>query len=226
MYYKRPMTLAISMVVSLVSLGALSLPARAETEIDSCRTITEPGAYRVNRNLSAVGIGSSCLIVNASFVTLDLGGHVLTGTPGGIGIKLISNGFVPGITHSGTEVRNGTIINFGIGIQTLQSDSIIERVRVLKNFSEGISIAGGAKGVVVRQSISSENNDGIIAVSGNTFQQNVIRKNKRFGIGFITCPSLLVNNSAIENPGGNFNFSTSSSAGCVQSGNVAPIVSN
>lgn len=223
MNMKRQIILPLALTVAMGSLGTSPLPALAVTDITSCSTITEPGSYRVTRNLTASG---DCLVIDASFVSIDLGGHVLTGNgTNGIGIRLNSSGFGPGPKRSGSEVRNGTITNFGRGISTLQSDSLIERVKVLKNSSEGIGVSGGAKGVVIRQSSASENGDGIIAGTENVLQQNVARKNERYGIGFISCPNLLINNIATENGTLNFFFSNAinvPSPACVKSGNFAP----
>ena len=50
--------------------------------ISKCTTISKPGSYVLTRNLTASG---DCLMVAANFVTLDLGGWVITGNGTGTG---------------------------------------------------------------------------------------------------------------------------------------------
>ena len=69
----RPAPALVGVIASVVMLAAG--PALA-AGISKCTKITKPGSYVLTRNLTARG---DCLVVAASFVTLDLGGFVITG---------------------------------------------------------------------------------------------------------------------------------------------------
>jgi parallel beta-helix repeat protein len=71
-------------------------------------TISQPGSYILNSNLTGVGGGQSGIIVTTNNVTIDLQGFELVGVPGsGHGITHLSG------SQSGLTVRNGTVRNWG-----------------------------------------------------------------------------------------------------------------
>ena len=72
----------VGVLVSVVAFSAgpawgdqSSRPALGN-RISKCGTISKPGSYVLTRNLTAIG---DCLVVAANFVTIDLGGWVITG---------------------------------------------------------------------------------------------------------------------------------------------------
>jgi hypothetical protein len=70
--------------------GAQAQDAREQgpTEIEKCQTISKPGSYKLINNLKA-GNNADCLVITASFVTIDLAGFTITGrgSPTGEGIR-------------------------------------------------------------------------------------------------------------------------------------------
>jgi hypothetical protein len=95
-------------------------------------TITTPGYYYLNRNLTASS--GSGITINVDNVVIDLMGFVLSGPP---------VGFVDGITITGNnvEVRNGTVRNWYQGISATGSRCRAINVRAVENFT-GISLLG------------------------------------------------------------------------------------
>ena len=55
---------------------ASSLAQAAPKTLNDCKTITDPGAYVVGKNISASG---DCFVIAADNVNLDLDGFVITG---------------------------------------------------------------------------------------------------------------------------------------------------
>jgi hypothetical protein len=107
--------------VSGVALAAEAAPR----EITKCTTIDKPGSYVLTRNLTTAA--GDCVLVAASFVSLDLDGFVITGPGGELpdGAGVISGG-----TQNFITVRNGAIHNFGVGVG-LGSQAVVEKLRVL-----------------------------------------------------------------------------------------------
>jgi len=67
--------LAGLVLASVVPLGAAALPDEQTTTVDSCRTIDEPGTYRLTSDLETDA--QTCLTVTASDVTIDGDGHAI-----------------------------------------------------------------------------------------------------------------------------------------------------
>ena len=200
-------TLAASVVLGL---SAIAAEAQGPGLISSCQPITQPGSYFLTRNLTATG---SCLTIQANFVTLDLGGFVITGNGTGSGIAATP---IQAIT-----VRNGTVTNFSIGVNFKSAhDATIERLRVIGNSSGGILIQepgatvkdslaadnGGFGGIdvflgapsLVTGSVSRNNSTGIITGSGTSLIGNSVGSNTGAGISVI-CPSLVLGNTVTSN---------------------------
>jgi hypothetical protein len=211
-FMSRLPSLVITMM--LITLG-VELPAKqasaAPTQITACQTISTPGSYILANNLNANG---NCLMVNTSFVTINLNGFALRGNGTGFGIAV--TGFPKGIT-----IRNGTIRNFSTGV-SLESDSLVERMYVTDNTGTGVSVGGSS---IVRDNIITDNSTGLSAgssltrgtiLTGNSVSRNfngvragtgsivvgnasTINEN---GDGFqIGSSSLVINNVSTNNPG-------------------------
>ena len=214
---------------------AVALPAAsiaAPQNINNCQTISQPGAYVVNRNLSATG---DCLVVAADFVTIDLDGFVLQGNGTGAGVS------VPfGPVRRGLSVRNGAVTGFSSGIDAGNSaGASIERVNASANASHGIvggdravitrsqalnnggdGIRGG-RGATVSGSVVGDNQNGIFVIEGSSVLHSVSRNNRAHGV-VMFCPGLFLGNVS-TNSGtavpGSENFHQS--GGCVDVHNAA-----
>jgi hypothetical protein len=159
----------------VVALGVAADPAEAGAaaqKIDQCKTLDEPGAYEVNRNLTATG---DCLVVAADFATIDLFGFVLIGDGTGEGI---TDG---GVAREGIVIRNGTVTGFRDGIDLDSSrDGQIERVRAIDNTSRGIRAGHGS--TLTGNTAQGNGSTGIGGGVGCTVTGNTARDNAGSGI--------------------------------------------
>jgi hypothetical protein len=207
---------------------ALGAGAQAEpTEITKCETISQPGSYVLDRNLTDLAAIGDCLVISADSVTIDLGGFSITGQGGGVGIRTI-----PPAAH-GIAVRNGSISRFLDGVNLKSVDgAIVENLRVFHNSGDGIIASGIVRGNSAVQNLAT----GIVATGtvtgnvafdnfihgieadpGSTVIANTVLRNKRFGL-FVQCPSNVTGNTAVDN-GTNLAVS---GTGCHIEDNVAP----
>jgi len=216
-----PIALALGAMILMPRAGAKAQDAREEgpTEIKKCRTIDNPGSYKLVRNLTATG-SADCLVITASFVTIDLAGFAITGggSPGNgaTGIRTVAPS---SSSLSGIAVRNGSISGFFNAVDLSSADgSIVEALRAL-GFDDGVFASGtgiSANGIVRGNTVSAytggisatgvvtgnsanRNFGGIFAGAGSTVIGNIANGNFRIGIG-ATCPINLTDNTAINNP--------------------------
>ena len=117
------------------------------------------------------------LIVAADDISLDLGGHTVSGTGTGAGVRVAR--------HTGVEVTNGVIDGFHTGLVLDEADGNHVRSLTLRdNVRQGITVAGSDANVVERNSIFDNDGDAIrLGLSdGNVVRKNVAIGNV-FGIG-------------------------------------------
>lgn len=107
MRHQRRGLLAAAALAAGLAAGA----AMAQTPIDACTTITDPGSYILTQNINATNLDTfeGCIVLSTDHVTLNLNGFAIIGEGTGVGIS--DDSLVEGIT-----VRNGAIANFGAGI--------------------------------------------------------------------------------------------------------------
>jgi hypothetical protein len=98
--------------------------------------ITKPGSYYLTGNIAGV-VDKSGIYIGASRVTLDLNGFTVEGVNGGLyGIHTNANHDV--------AVRNGTIYNWNIGLQLMETmGCIVDDVRVYDTTEDGFRIGRG-----------------------------------------------------------------------------------
>ena len=82
-------------------------------------TISAPGSYRLTGNLVVTAADTNAINVTGSPVTIDLNGFSISGTGGSVSSGIRDN--VGQLT-----VRNGTIQNFGEGINSIGPDVILD----------------------------------------------------------------------------------------------------
>jgi hypothetical protein len=215
-------------------------------EIEKCQTIEQPGSYKLVNNLTAPA-GGVCLVIAASFVTIDLAGFTISGsgtgsstmgTGAGIRAEPNSNGSLFGIA-----VRNGSISTSGLAAALDLSSaegSIVEGLRVAGIAAQsGPAIAangivkgntvvgfGGTPGAgaaifatgTVTGNYVSDNRHGMDIGPGSTVIGNTVSNNAETGI-HVGCPSNITDNTAVNN--GEFNLELSGT-GCNNTNNVAP----
>lgn len=216
-----------TVIMLALATAAFPLEGNAQVQLHRCRTIDQPGSYRLAANLTAEG---TCLAVSADGVTIDLNGFAIVGNGSGTGILSVPKG--AGIPPVRTAVSNGDISNFA---QAINLSGTVERLRVTSNASGilvGIGIVqnnivqfNSAMGIQIGDGIVSDNllirNGTAILVQeagvirnnqalgnkigidvtgrGSTLNGNIADGNDQIGIR-VTCPSNLINNTAVGNP--------------------------
>ena len=117
------------------------------------------------------------LIVAADDITLDLGGHTVSGTGTGAGVRVAR--------HTGVEVTNGTIDGFHTGLVLDEADgNHVWSLTLRDSVRQGITVAGSDANLIEKNSILDNDGDAIrLGLSdGNVVRKNVAAGNV-FGIG-------------------------------------------
>jgi hypothetical protein len=221
------------------ALGAIILvpvaAAKEPTPLKACQTISQPGSYELVDNLTAGG-GKDCLVITASFVTIDLAGFSISASPGTVGGAAIF--FGSQIGGQGIAVRNGSISGFSTGVDLGSAlGSIVEGLRIVvftpgPGGGPGISATGIVKGNTVANSrdigISATGtvtgnyvSNSIVGISigqGSTVIGNTVVESLIAGLSAL-CPSNLIDNTAVSHNGTNLVLN---GEGCHNEDNLAP----
>lgn len=184
---------------SFVQAAAHSHASHAR-HLSSCGTLRRPGNYLLTKDLGPVH--GDCFDIHAARVTLDLGGHTLTGDGSGIGAGVrifrrasrarVMNGQV-GAFGTGVEddaprallTRLGPRNNLGIGIYLNRvHGSVVERIYPWKNARFGIYLQRTARSRVLRNNVGMSGIYGIWleASSHNTIVHNEVNASGTAGI--------------------------------------------
>ena len=216
---RRPAVLfTIATAIGAVNL-APGASAREPIEIRKCQTIDHPGSYELVDNLTAAA-KSDCLVIIANFVTIDLAGFTISGTPfgsfdtGTAGIRAAAPSLI------GIAVRNGSISGFDVGVDlgvdrpNSADGSIVEGLRVSTGgfFAPFSGII--ARGIVRNNTVFASGQGGSISATGvvvgnyavggyfgigvgegSTVIGNVASGAERIGIS-ANCPANVTNNFA------------------------------
>ena len=215
-------------------------------EIEKCQTIDKPGSYKLVKNLTFTGSSGACLMITASGVTLDLAGFTISGRANPPFIEstaILGSGDLRGIA-----VQNGSVSGFQIGIDLgSATGSLVEKLRVF-NFIPITTTTTGPTGIIASGIVRSNavfgplttfpvatgifatgtltgnyvtgNAAGMSIGLGSTVIGNTATDNRLFGF-FVTCPSNVTDNTAVNNPDGNLVPETSQGS-CNITNNVAP----
>jgi hypothetical protein len=126
-------TIAIVGVLSIMATAGIANAHECMKSISSCGcTISEPGVYTVIANLSATqGLTEldDCIDVDSKGVFLIVGGHTVTGSGSGVGIRLLASAPGDFIESAGQSSRGGsvspsTLTNWKFGME-VNADSVI-----------------------------------------------------------------------------------------------------
>ena len=133
--------------------------------IATCATLSAPGGvYQVTSDITASG-GGDCIAITAPLVTLELGGHTITGTGSGIGIHVTARD----AAISNSLATQATVTGFQTGIQF---DPFATRgyvgatVFIINNSMTGIEIKG-ANEVSLISVLASGSSFGLHASNSN-----------------------------------------------------------
>ena len=135
--------LGLLLVVQFVA----GLPAEGRPEVNCGDTITEDTT--LDADLACPPGTESAIVIGASNITLDLGGHTLSGYAPGIGVLAIG--------YEGLVIRNGAIEGFQEGVFVIESNRVTVEKLAVRNleisdpgqFIRGVTI-DGSHNVVVR----------------------------------------------------------------------------
>src|SRR5271165_3011844 len=155
-----PVTLALAAMIAESSAGApeKDTAQQGPIKVMTCQTISQPGSYRLANNIeTATG---DCLVITASFVSIDLAGFSISADDGGAIIVPPSSGQLNGI-----GVRNGSVIASDDGVYLGSAfNCIVEGLRVY------VLPAPGGTGIVasgiVRNNVANGGHGGGISATG------------------------------------------------------------
>ena len=238
--------LALGAIIFAPLTGAKAQDAREEGpfEIEKCQTIDKSGSYKLVRNLTFSGSSGACLMITASGVTLDLAGFTISGHTSGFATStaILASGDLRGIA-----VQNGSLSGFQTGVNLgSATGSLVEKLRViditrtLPATATGIIASGIVRsnsvlgplgtGIPVGTGISATGMltgnyvtgtaTGMLIGRGSTVSDNTATDNRLFGF-FVTCPSNVTDNTALNNSDGNLVLETARGS-CNTTNNVAP----
>jgi hypothetical protein len=239
-----PLMLAAGAIIVAPLGGAQAQDAREEgpREIEKCQTIDKPGSYKLVNNLTFTGSSGACLMITASGVTLDLAGFTISGhtsVTGATTTAILASGDLRGIA-----VQNGSLSGFQTGVNlSSATGSLVEKLRVfditrtlpatgiiasgivrsnsvlgpLGMFPVGTGIS--ATGTLTGNYVTG-NDTGMSIGRGSTVIDNTATDNRLFGF-FVSCPSNVTANTALNNPDGNLVLETARGS-CNTTNNVAP----
>ncbi len=140
--------------------------------------ISRPGMYRLTDDLRVRS--GNAIVINASNVTLDLGGNSVTTEAPGTGSGILIDG------ESGVEVRNGKVGGFNVNLNAMNSENV--RFRNLQVVGRGLAPNNGpteigvnlvqTRGAYVENNVITSVNLGIFVrgafSTGNRIFENVI----------------------------------------------------
>jgi hypothetical protein len=165
------LSLGLIVAVTLLALAFAMTPASAETVnctvISSVPfTITSPGIYclRSDLNLSTSNLVNA-ITIDADNVVLDLNGHVLSNTGGGL--STAARGVYGTVKHRDITVKNGTIRTFRVCVlldetfpATDNRTHIVEDLKLENCRAQGINVIGRAS--TVRRNVVRDTTGGTL----------------------------------------------------------------
>ncbi len=176
-------------------------------------TLSESGSYRLTGSLVVQG-GGPAIKIDASRVTLDLGGFELRCSPEG---SCGAGHGIDGSLADNVRISSGTVRGFGNSGIFIDDGARVENVNVRNNADAGVAVGVGS--IIAGVIASLNGSDGINAGINSTVRDSVARNNGDDGIsvgsgstvsdcsthsndddGFVAGPgSALANNSSYNN---------------------------
>ena len=132
------------------------------------------------------------IIIGASNITLDLGGHTVFGAPSNAAAGiLVEAPFSTTPSPAGVRLRNGTVTGFRLGVSIVRSvDNTVERLLVAGNLCHGIELLGTGSG-------------GPFPATRNLVRDNVVQGNGCSGVHLLQNASgnVVERNNIVGNAG-------------------------
>ena len=142
-------------------------------------TLSEPGSYRLESNLTVLDASTTAIEITADDVTVDLNGFVVSGpnvcpSPGVCDFSFGGTGIVSTADHS--TILGGTVRGMGGAAIALGKYARVERVDVRHNGSIGIRVGLDS---LVSDSVAELNfTYGLSAGNGSLVLRNIFSRNK------------------------------------------------
>jgi len=162
-----------------------------DREIDSCRNITEPGAYELVANVQATD-DSSCLRVQSSNVTIDGNGFAIEGTGPVSDADLEPGSVNAGIFVYSSEADATESPLDNITIRDVQASGWTAGVQ------SGTEALGAVTNVTVENSTFRSNGDGVALRDQNATLTNVTLADNERGLNGSGAENVTVENATIE----------------------------
>jgi len=199
---KRPWIQTQGLVVVAINMTALAgttVPGWAATSIASCPSvITTPGNYVVTADLSCAGIA---IDINASNVSLNLNGHIITGSnvTGGIRIFGTSSNRLNHVAVEGP----GLIQKFDIGVSIGYADYCQLKLVTIAHNQIGLLASGDVSYLTVASNVVVANHSGMVlmtpSITGGVIAYNDVSGN---GSGMFVAGGMTVNNNVVNGNAG------------------------
>lgn len=151
-------------------------------------TIANPGSYRLTGPLEVSSAAENAILINASDVSVDLGGFRVrgpnrcSGDPTTCSLSGVGDGISVDdpLLRKRVEVRNGSVVGMGDDGVALGNDCVVSNVRAASNGGTGIDARIGSK--LVGNVASTNGAYGIDCAWGCVIESNVSRENATRGI--------------------------------------------
>lgn len=185
----------------LAGISVASGDVAAQQSITSCTVIDESGEYVLQNDISHSG-GGSCIEIRVGGVTLDGGGHIVSGDGSGTGIDLEFSFS----TMDDVTIRDVTVTGFADGVRITDfagTPVVLERCHVVGN---GNGIEKGFQADVTVRNGSIDDNAGHAIVSGSRGAVTVVGSTLDGNGGMAVTPpgddqAVTVANSTVRNNG-------------------------
>ena len=179
-----------AVVLAALALAGPSAGAQSEESAATCGQLITSDTT-LDRNLTGCEEG----LTVAAGVHLDLGGHTISGTGTGTGVRLLE----------GATVRAGAVRRFFIGVWVLGSNSSVTGLTVAENNGSGIAVTGGtsSRNTKIRGNVIRENGGGI----GLNFslevdvRDNRIVENTGYGLHAVRAGNSVFENNVVARNG-------------------------
>ena len=186
-------------------------------------TIMVPGVYYLTTSLSN---SSNGILIGTNDVTLDLMGFTLTGDGSGGLHTGIDIGNSATLQRQRVVVRNGTIRNFGIGINFDYpvSEAVADGLLVAQcqyGVLFGASISAAQRDCIVRNCLVVSNSYGVVIASGPVPGGQIVISdcqavnNSQYGFQILGTNNLIIRNFASGNLVADYEISANNRAGTI-----------
>src|SRR3989304_1320915 len=178
-----------------LALGAYVTEATAGVSpLSACGGMLGSDSYVLTQNISTT---VDCLTLTGDDISIDLNGFTIDGDDGGSDVGITDGG----MSRQNIVIRNGTIKDFGVGIDLSNSDGCkVEWILAFSDTGDGIRVGShchvshnianlnGSRGIftgadcTISHNISNNNQDGIVAFNGGSnISYNTANGNLNFG---------------------------------------------